>query len=144
MIRRPPRSTLFPYTTLFRSYQASITLYDSDGFGREGVNPNHTYAMQPLVLKSINAAGNTDYDDGLFPDITLAENIGNLGVLGDVNEPLFAVAIADILGSGRISYPILQDIKLVGDSNDFTLFTKDMYIDKKLPKDLVKRLQFNQ
>src|SRR3712207_7731128 len=23
MIRRPPRSTLFPYTTLFRSYQAS-------------------------------------------------------------------------------------------------------------------------
>lgn len=131
-------------TTTTGKYQASITLYDSDGFGREGVNPNHTYAMQPLVLKSINAAGNTDYDDGLFPDITLAEDIGNLGVLGDVNEPLFAVAIADILGSGRISYPILQDIKLVGDSNDFTLFTKDMYIDKKLPKDLVKRLQFNQ
>src|SRR5436309_8621732 len=24
MIRRPPRSTLFPYTTLFRSYQASL------------------------------------------------------------------------------------------------------------------------
>src|SRR5256885_7110314 len=24
MIRRPPRSTLFPYTTLFRSYQARI------------------------------------------------------------------------------------------------------------------------
>lgn len=131
-------------TTTTGKYQASITLYDSDGFEREGANPNHTYAMQPLVLKSINAAGNTDYDDGLFPDITLAEDIGNLGVLGDVNEPLFAVAIADILSSGRISYPILQDVKLVGDSNDFTLFTKDMYIDKKLPKDLVKRLQFNQ
>src|SRR2546426_2705662 len=25
MIRRPPRSTLFPYTTLFRSHQASAT-----------------------------------------------------------------------------------------------------------------------
>src|ERR1039458_10445031 len=24
MIRRPPRSTLFPYTTLFRSYHAAI------------------------------------------------------------------------------------------------------------------------
>src|SRR3712207_8376010 len=24
MIRRPPRSTLFPYTTLFRSYAASL------------------------------------------------------------------------------------------------------------------------
>src|SRR5260370_17998667 len=26
MIRRPPRSTLFPYTTLFRSYAAAIVL----------------------------------------------------------------------------------------------------------------------
>src|SRR5256885_7343524 len=26
MIRRPPRSTLFPYTTLFRSYNAERTL----------------------------------------------------------------------------------------------------------------------
>src|SRR2546427_10264723 len=26
MIRRPPRSTLFPYTTLFRSYSAAATL----------------------------------------------------------------------------------------------------------------------
>src|SRR2546429_4632124 len=25
MIRRPPRSTLFPYTTLFRSHQAAVT-----------------------------------------------------------------------------------------------------------------------
>src|SRR3712207_9025449 len=25
MIRRPPRSTLFPYTTLFRSYYAALT-----------------------------------------------------------------------------------------------------------------------
>src|SRR2546429_3161979 len=30
MIRRPPRSTLFPYTTLFRSYRASSeTMYAS-------------------------------------------------------------------------------------------------------------------
>src|SRR3712207_8319135 len=28
MIRRPPRSTLFPYTTLFRSYSASSLLLD--------------------------------------------------------------------------------------------------------------------
>src|SRR5690348_17993210 len=26
MIRRPPRSTLFPYTTLFRSYYEQVTL----------------------------------------------------------------------------------------------------------------------
>ena len=131
-------------TTTTGKYQASITLYDSDGFGKEGANPNHTYALQPLVLKSLNAVGNTDYDDGLFPDITLAEDIGDLGILGNVSEPLLAAALADIQGSGRISYPILQDVKLLGDSNDFIPFAKDMYIDKKLPKEVVKRLKFNQ
>src|SRR3712207_7674653 len=34
MIRRPPRSTLFPYTTLFRSAEANAMLAgrDADGF----------------------------------------------------------------------------------------------------------------
>src|SRR2546426_2553761 len=31
MIRRPPRSTLFPYTTLFRSYQGTIFGQRHDG-----------------------------------------------------------------------------------------------------------------
>src|SRR3712207_9312241 len=31
MIRRPPRSTLFPYTTLFRSDHASLELEDGGG-----------------------------------------------------------------------------------------------------------------
>src|SRR2546425_12862561 len=30
MIRRPPRSTLFPYTTLFRSSLADLLLLDAD------------------------------------------------------------------------------------------------------------------
>src|SRR5438270_10050074 len=30
MIRRPPRSTLFPYTTLFRSHETSFALYLRD------------------------------------------------------------------------------------------------------------------
>src|SRR5690348_18185962 len=30
MVRRPPRSTLFPYTTLFRSENAGITLVGQD------------------------------------------------------------------------------------------------------------------
>src|SRR2546426_3616827 len=35
MIRRPPRSTLFPYTTLFRSLSADLV---QEGFAREVVN----------------------------------------------------------------------------------------------------------
>src|SRR2546422_4520719 len=31
MIRRPPRSTLFPYTTLFRSLGGGVAFVDKDG-----------------------------------------------------------------------------------------------------------------
>src|SRR2546422_7094800 len=31
MIRRPPRSTLFPYTTLFRSYASTVISAESPG-----------------------------------------------------------------------------------------------------------------
>src|SRR3712207_8042190 len=34
MIRRPPRSTLFPYTTLFRSVIDHVLLYGPPGLGK--------------------------------------------------------------------------------------------------------------
>src|SRR2546422_7593003 len=34
MIRRPPRSTLFPYTTLFRSYSQAVLRQDTETFLR--------------------------------------------------------------------------------------------------------------
>src|SRR3712207_8851124 len=45
MIRRPPRSTLFPYTTLFRSPQATLCLVRLDpandaGPPGEGIGPH--------------------------------------------------------------------------------------------------------
>src|SRR3712207_2386954 len=36
MILRPPRSTLFPYTTLFRSRDARLLSHDFDAFGGVG------------------------------------------------------------------------------------------------------------
>src|SRR5947199_497788 len=55
MIRRPPRSTLFPYTTLFRSKVAGISRSGekfplSDGFGwvRMGRSEEHTSELQSL------------------------------------------------------------------------------------------------
>src|SRR3989449_2373021 len=44
MIRRPPRSTLFPYTTLFRSDAKPVGTYETfaDGFWHEnGAGPQH-------------------------------------------------------------------------------------------------------
>src|SRR3712207_7025748 len=39
MIRRPPRSTLFPYTTLFRSAPASAASRPDPGWARRGAGP---------------------------------------------------------------------------------------------------------
>ncbi len=82
-------------------FQASITVYDSDNFRRQGANTGHTYAMQPLVLKSINSAGFTDYFDGFTPEVALEEDYTNLGILGDENEPLLKAALDNITGAVR-------------------------------------------
>jgi len=84
--------------------QASITIYDSPNLTFENVNPNHTYAMQPLVANSVNVNDQLVPSNGLIPDIELREISFELGILGDVNEPLLAAAIADITGLGRSSF----------------------------------------
>src|SRR3712207_8257883 len=54
MIRRPPRSTLFPYTTLFRSY-ASRT--DGRTLTHSGyLNPNRLYAVRNGDLDDLRLA----------------------------------------------------------------------------------------
>src|SRR5260370_42129874 len=44
MIRRPPRSTLFPYTTLFRSLEAA------DRLDREFARTHHLRPLQGVVM----------------------------------------------------------------------------------------------
>src|SRR2546429_7258411 len=53
MIRRPPRSTLFPYTTLFRSEDACET-YPS-GLLPTMYNTSHCLKRQSWLASSINA-----------------------------------------------------------------------------------------
>jgi C-terminal processing protease CtpA/Prc len=83
----------------------SITLYDSPTYGSQDKNPNHKYAMQPIVLKIINKNGFGEYQDGLQPSTLLKENYGNLGILGDVNEPLLSTTIGIITANGRMIAP---------------------------------------
>src|SRR4051812_49918005 len=47
MIRRPPRSTLFPYTTLFRSPEAAIRRFLAKELQKGGLERKETVA--PLV-----------------------------------------------------------------------------------------------
>src|SRR3712207_8036341 len=46
MIRRPPRSTLFPYTTLFRSREAGVRGPAPDGPGDQG--PDRQQGCAPV------------------------------------------------------------------------------------------------
>src|SRR2546426_10820577 len=49
MIRRPPRSTLFPYTTLFRSAQRVLMIHRRDGF--------RAHAATVKQVQELSAAG---------------------------------------------------------------------------------------
>src|SRR2546430_9786476 len=56
MIRRPPRSTLFPYTTLFRSPRSSSAGGAGDARGR---GPPGTAARRPAPRRPSVCTGNT-------------------------------------------------------------------------------------
>src|SRR3712207_7211927 len=52
MIRRPPRSTLFPYTTLFRSGEDLSVVGEDDGVVRDGVHLDLEHALSMRVRVS--------------------------------------------------------------------------------------------
>ena len=81
--------------------QGSITVYDYINDSRDK-NPNHMYAMQPIVLKIGNVAGYADFPNGLEPDIFIKESLLNPGILGDIEEPLLKIAIDQIFGNASL------------------------------------------
>jgi carboxyl-terminal processing protease len=107
--------------------QASITLYDSPNFQRQGANPGHLYALQPLVAITVNKDNQVVPSSGLIPTIEVKENVSNYGVLGDVNEPLLAAALA-ATQTGRLAFDIYGSIPIL-DSNSFEPHSQEMYID---------------
>src|SRR5260370_34175541 len=49
MIRRPPRSTLFPYTTLFRSQRDAIAAWARMSYGWMGRSPDYKASLMNTV-----------------------------------------------------------------------------------------------
>ena len=86
--------------TTYGKNVGSITVYDYID-NKSTKNPDHTYALQPIIFKVANSASFSDYSDGLTPDagLLLKEDIANMGVLGEVTEPLLALAIGQINGT---------------------------------------------
>lgn len=109
---------------------ASVTLYDSFDFSSKGKNSAHRYAMQPLVLKTVNKDGFSDYTNGMIPDDIYPEDYGNLGVLGDPTEPLYQEAIRLITQAGRKSHNNDSSaVEIFKDSKSMRPFGNDMYIE---------------
>ena len=78
----------------------SITVYDYID-NEQTKNPDHKYAMQPIVLKIANSEGYADYADGLEPNTLVEEDIRNLGVLGTLDEPLLTLTLNLISGTKK-------------------------------------------
>src|SRR5256885_15397488 len=92
MIRRPPRSTLFPYTTLFRSLVSAQLLLDADSrllgaricIGRHGISLKHDAGIE--VHDTFGSEAETFLRDRHMPGIPTIEEFG--GHLGDARIDL--------------------------------------------------------
>src|SRR5256886_17014187 len=95
MIRRPPRSTLFPYTTLFRSYEADV---DQHHFAFQcrlavGAEPK---ASSPEILEC-----------GYWPLASLPRPMTDFTVrrIADAQSPSASIAATVLPARRRPEYP---------------------------------------
>lgn len=116
-------------------FEGSVTLYDSEDFTRRNVNLDHTYAIQPLILRTANKNGFTGFFDGLPPDITQGEEFANLGELGDPQETLLNRALQEIspgfTPSSSSEKKTLRTIDILGEDQMNSPAYQRMYIDTK-------------
>src|SRR5438132_12737953 len=107
MIRRPPRSTLFPYTTLFRS--EDITLW-SDGGGKVAAALKPIHGADQVARFILGARRKFVPADQV---VRRAEVNGQPGVVAYVGGKPRAAMVFDILGD-RIQtiYIIVNPAKL--------------------------------
>jgi carboxyl-terminal processing protease len=119
----------------------SMTIYDYDSNGvydsvaQEKVNPNHKWAMQPIIIKVANALGVSDYYNGFTPDYSISEYdyLSNLLQFGDINEPLLKAAINNVMGYPQTKSFEQQAYSKLADSRDFMPHSYEMYF---RPRDL--------
>src|SRR3712207_571210 len=95
MIRRPPRSTLFPYTTLFRSSSIVSSQTDHERFG--GVVPeiasrHHLELVNAVIDEALRSA------DARWDDVELVAVTQGPGLVGAL---LVGVASAKALAAAR-------------------------------------------
>jgi carboxyl-terminal processing protease len=130
---KPYMNVITVGTNTHGKYVASITI--KDYISENVVNPNHKWAMQPIVLKISNKDGVTDFVNGLTPTIAVEEDIANLLPFGDINEIMLKTALNSITGSSS-SIPVMKS-KAMGlmefiNSKQLRPHAQEMYV-KEIP-----------
>ena len=96
----------------------------------ENINPDNSWAIQPLVGRNENSVGFSDYTDGIAPNIYQREDYGNLGILGEETEPLLARCLEEITGaSAKGTGPVIYAKKELIGSEMFTAVKNNMWLD---------------
>src|SRR5256884_3697961 len=74
MIRRPPRSTLFPYTTLFRSQFLAESLGHRQRIGARGAHDEGSPILRhPSAVTAHTQKGHVNHGPGSFPHTTVTD-----------------------------------------------------------------------
>ena len=106
-------------------------VYNSDR--ESNINPENSWAIQPLVGRNENADGFFDYTDGLAPDIEIPETLENFGVLGALDERLLARAISEITGTtGKYDFTAKMPVEAFEDSKRMSPMKNRAILDKPM------------
>jgi hypothetical protein len=118
-------------------YTGSTTIKDwIDNNGN--VNPNHTFAMQPIIFKTSNSLNVSDYVNGLTPDITAKEYASGLLPFCDPNEPMLKACLDNIRGIKSATVNKGVDLNAFISSDDFSPVGRNMILDGPFVKEFIK------
>ena len=117
---RPYIDVIIIGTTTYGKNVGSITVKDIDNNGN--INPDHKWAMQPIISQSSNVNYESEYYNGFDPDYYVVEDLTDLLPLGDENEILLKTALDIIKGIK----PAKDTFKPVG----YTVFFNSEYFDR--------------
>lgn len=94
------------------------------------ISSDNRWAIQPLLGRNENADGFSEYTAGLEPDMKLREDLSNLGVFGDLDEPLLAKAIQQITGTAtaKMDFSVAIPMETITSSKMHTPIGDNMYV----------------
>jgi len=127
-------------TTVGKNQGSALFVDDPEGGNvyvaerEDNINPNVQWGLQPIISRVENSAGFSDYVDGLSPDIPLDEDVTNLGILGDADEPLFARAIQEITGvSAKTSFEVAIPARVISSSKLYDSRNATLLLNNSIP-----------